>query len=96
MLVRSAIQLHKLLCERGVTSLGMVFARPVALLHTQFHARGSMVNGAGAHIGDLLFAQGRELAVVEIHSEGTPRPISYLPAFEYRRTLARHQCEFES
>lgn len=50
----------------------MVFARPVALLHSQFHARGSMVNGAGAHIGDLLFAQGRELAIVEIKKPSTP------------------------
>lgn len=58
--------------EANLFILGMVFARPVALLHTQFHARGSMVNGAGAHIGDLLFAQGRELAIVEIKKPSTP------------------------
>ena len=58
--------------EANLFILGMVFARPVALLHTQFHAQGSMVSGAGAHIGDLLFAQGRELAVVEIKKPSTP------------------------
>ncbi|RJX74831.1 Shedu immune nuclease family protein [Pseudomonas sp. LS-2] len=58
--------------EANLFILGMVFARPVALLHTQFHARGSMISGAGAHIGDLLFSQGRELAIVEIKSPSTP------------------------
>lgn len=52
--------------------LSIVFTRPVALLHKQFHAQGSMVDGAGAHIGDLLFAQGRELAIVEIKKPSTP------------------------
>ena len=58
--------------EDNTFILSMVFARPVSLLHTQFHARGSMVHGAGAHIGDLLFAQGRELAIVEIKKPSTP------------------------
>ncbi|WP_017902994.1 Shedu immune nuclease family protein [Pseudomonas asplenii] len=58
--------------ESNLFILGMVFARPVTLLHTQFHARGSMVNGSGAHIGDLLLAQGRELAIVEIKKPSTP------------------------
>jgi hypothetical protein len=58
--------------EDNTFILCMVFARPVSLLHTQFHARGSMAHGAGAHIGDLLFAQGRELAIVEIKKPSTP------------------------
>ncbi|MBJ2290572.1 DUF4263 domain-containing protein [Pseudomonas sp. MF5691] len=58
--------------EDNMFILSMVFARPVSLLHTQFHARGSMIHGAGAHIGDLLFAQGRELAIVEIKKPSTP------------------------
>lgn len=58
--------------EANLFILAMVFSRPVALLHTQFHAQGSTVNGAGAHIGDLLFAQGRELAIVEIKKPSTP------------------------
>lgn len=58
--------------EDNTFILSMVFARPVALLHSQFHARGSMIHGAGAHIGDLLFAQGRELAIVEIKKPSTP------------------------
>ena len=58
--------------EDNTFILSMVFARPVALLHSQFHARGSMIHGSGAHIGDLLFAQGRELAIVEIKKPSTP------------------------
>ncbi len=58
--------------EDNMFILSMVFARPVSLLHTQFHARGSMVHGAGAHIGDLLLTQGRELATVEIKKPSTP------------------------
>lgn len=57
--------------EENIFILSVVFARPVVLLHAQFHARGSMVHGAGAHIGDLLFAQGRELAIVEIKKPST-------------------------
>lgn len=58
--------------EANLFILAMVFSRPVALLHTQFHAQGSTINGAGAHIGDLLFSQGRELAIVEIKKPSTP------------------------
>ncbi|WNZ81608.1 Shedu immune nuclease family protein [Pseudomonas sp. P108] len=58
--------------EANAFVLAMVFARPIALLHAQFHARGSMMDGAGAHIGDLLFAYGRELAIVEIKKPSTP------------------------
>lgn len=58
--------------ESNLFILSMAFSRPVALLHTQFHAQGSTVTGAGAHIGDLLFSQGRELAIVEIKKPSTP------------------------
>lgn len=58
--------------EDNTFVLSIVFTRPVALLHKQFHAQGSMVDGSGAHIGDLLFAQGRELAIVEIKKPSTP------------------------
>lgn len=58
--------------EANLFILAMVFSRPVALLHTQFHAQGSTINGAGAHVGDLLFSQGRELAIVEIKKPSTP------------------------
>lgn len=52
--------------------LGLAFARPVQLLHTQFHARTSAVNGAGAQIGDFLLRQtGRGLAIVEIKKPST-------------------------
>lgn len=52
--------------------LSLAFARPVQLLHAQFHARTSAVDGAGAQIGDFLLRQtGRGLAIVEIKKPGT-------------------------
>ena len=57
--------------EDNTFILSMVFARPVTLLRKQFHARGSQLDGAGAHIGDLLFTHGRELALVEIKTPST-------------------------
>jgi len=53
--------------EQNIFILTMVFARPVRLLHTQFHAKGSSLDGSGAQVGDFLFAErGQSLAVVEI------------------------------
>ncbi len=58
--------------EDNIFILKLVFARPVRLLHTQFHAQGSGASGAGAQIGDFLFAeQGQALAIVEIKKPGT-------------------------
>lgn len=52
--------------------LSMAFARPVELTHTQFHAKGSTLNGAGAQIGDFLFKEhGQALAIVEIKTPET-------------------------
>lgn len=53
--------------EQNVFILTLIFARPVRLLHTQFHAKGSSLDGSGAQVGDFLFAErGHALAVVEI------------------------------
>lgn len=53
--------------EQNVFILTMIFARPVRLLLTQFHAKGSSLDGTGAQIGDFLFAEhGQALALVEI------------------------------
>jgi hypothetical protein len=58
--------------EQNKLVLSMVFARPVKLLHTQFHAKPSTITGAGAQIGDFLFGElGQALAVVEIKKPGT-------------------------
>lgn len=58
--------------EDNIFILKLVFARPVRLLHTQFHAQGSGASGAGAQVGDFLFAeQGQALAIVEIKKPGT-------------------------
>ncbi len=43
--------------ERNIFILTMIFARPLRLLHTQFHAQGSRLDGTGAQIGDYLFAE---------------------------------------
>lgn len=52
--------------------LSLAFARPVQLLHTQFHAQSTAVDGSGAQIGDfLLKLSGRGLAIVEIKKPGT-------------------------
>ncbi|KWO42520.1 hypothetical protein WT97_02570 [Burkholderia sp. MSMB1459WGS] len=53
--------------ENNVFILTMLFARPVRLLHTQFHAQGSNLDGSGAQVGDfLLGGEGQSLAIVEI------------------------------
>lgn len=58
--------------EQNKLVLSMVFARPVELLHTQFHAKPSTITGAGAQIGDFLFGElGQALAIVEIKKPGT-------------------------
>lgn len=58
--------------EQNKLVLSMVFARPVELLHTQFHAKSSTITGAGAQIGDFLFGElGQALAIVEIKKPGT-------------------------
>lgn len=58
--------------EENKLVLSMVFARPVELLHTQFHAKPSTITGAGAQIGDFLFGElGQALAIVEIKKPGT-------------------------
>jgi hypothetical protein len=52
--------------------LGMVFARPVRLVRTQFHAQVSSLDGSGAQIGDFLFRQsGQGLAIAEIKKPST-------------------------
>lgn len=67
--------------ERNIFILTMIFARPVRLLHTQFHAQGSRLDGTGAQIGDYLFAeQGLALAIVEIKKPSS----SLLRAKPYR------------
>ncbi len=58
--------------EDNIFILKLVFARPVRLLHSQFHAQGSGLSGAGAQVGDfLLTEQGQALAIVEIKKPGT-------------------------
>lgn len=58
--------------EQNKFVLSMAFARPVELTHTQFHAKGSSLTGAGAQIGDFLFKeQGQALAIVEIKTPET-------------------------
>ncbi|QVX42030.1 DUF4263 domain-containing protein (plasmid) [Ralstonia solanacearum] len=59
--------------ENNMFVLTMLFARPVRLLHTQFHAQGSGLDGSGAQVGDFLFAeQGPGLALVEIKKPSSP------------------------
>lgn len=58
--------------EQNKFVLSMAFARPVQLTHTQFHAKGSTLTGAGARIGDFLFKEyGQALAIVEIKTPET-------------------------
>ncbi len=66
--------------ERNIFILTMIFARPVRLLHTQFHAQGGGLDGTGAQIGDFLLAeQGFAMAIVEIKTPASPllRPKPY-------------------
>ncbi|MFY3093560.1 Shedu immune nuclease family protein [Achromobacter xylosoxidans] len=59
--------------ERNIFILTMVFARPVRLLHAQFHARGGGLDGTGAQIGDFLLAEkGFAMAIVEIKRPSSP------------------------
>ncbi|HFX1080052.1 TPA: Shedu immune nuclease family protein [Pseudomonas aeruginosa] len=59
--------------ERNIFILTMIFARPVRLLHTQFHAQGGGLDGTGAQIGDFLLAEkGFAMAIVEIKTPGSP------------------------
>jgi hypothetical protein len=63
--------------------LGLVFAHPVHLLKTQFHAQGTSIDGSGAQIGDFLLRHtGRGLAIVEIKKPGT----ELLSGMPYRNT----------
>lgn len=58
--------------EQNRFVLSLAFARPVQLTHTQFHAKGSTLTGAGAQIGDFLFREmGQALAIVEIKTPET-------------------------
>lgn len=58
--------------EQNKFVLSIAFSRPVELIHTQFHAKGSTLTGAGAQIGDFLFKEhGQALAIVEIKTPET-------------------------
>jgi hypothetical protein len=59
--------------EQNKFVLSMAFSRPVELIDTQFHAKGSTLTGSGAQIGDFLFKEyGQALAIVEIKTPETP------------------------
>ena len=59
--------------EQKTFILSMVFSRPVELIYTQFHAKGSTLGGAGARIGDFLFKEhGQSIAIIEIKKPTTP------------------------
>lgn len=63
--------------EDNIFILSMLFARPVQLAHTQFHAQPAHVSGSGAQIGDFLFRElGQPLAIVEIKKPSTPIMLS--------------------
>ncbi|MFK1566627.1 Shedu immune nuclease family protein [Pseudomonas aeruginosa] len=75
--------------ERNAFILTMIFARPVRLLHTQFHAQGGGLDGAGAQIGDFLLAeQGFAMAIVEIKTPGSP--LLRDKAYRNREVFAPH------
>lgn len=58
--------------EQNKFILSMVFARPVELICTQFHAKASELDGTGALIGDFLFKEhGQTLAIIELKKPGT-------------------------
>lgn len=58
--------------EGNLFVLKLVFARPVRLLHTQFHARPAGLSGAGSQVGDFLLAEhGQALAIIEIKRPST-------------------------
>lgn len=59
--------------QENVFILSLLFARPVQLLHTQFHAQGSQLDGSGAQVGDFLFREfGQSLAIIEIKRPTSP------------------------
>lgn len=59
--------------QENVFILSLLFARPVQLLHTQFHAQGSQLNGSGAQVGDFLFRElGQSLVIIEIKKPSSP------------------------
>ncbi|WP_223460369.1 Shedu immune nuclease family protein [Pseudomonas sp. A-R-26] len=59
--------------EDNIFILSLLFARPVQLLQTQFHAQVSGLDGSGAQIGDFLFRElGQPLAIVEIKKPTSP------------------------
>ena len=63
--------------EDNIFILSLLFARPVQLAHTQFHAQPSHVSGSGAQIGDFLFRElGQPLAIVEIKRPSTDLMLS--------------------
>lgn len=75
--------------ERNAFILTMIFARPVRLLHTQFHAQGGGLDGAGAQVGDFLLAEkGFAMAIVEIKTPGSP--LLRERAYRNREVFAPH------
>lgn len=59
--------------EENIFILSLLFARPVKLLHSQFHAQGSNLDGSGAQIGDFLIRElGQSLAIIEIKKPASP------------------------
>jgi len=59
--------------EENIFILSLLFARPVKLLHSQFHAQGSHLDGSGAQIGDFLIRElGQSLAIIEIKKPSSP------------------------
>lgn len=76
--------------EDNIFILSMLFARPVQLLHTQFHAQAASINGAGAQIGDFLFRElGQPLAIVEIKKPSSPLMLS--SAYRNNKVFGPHQ-----
>lgn len=59
--------------QDNIFLLSLLFARPVQLVSTQFHAQGSQLDGTGAQIGDFLLRElGQSLAIVEIKKPSSP------------------------
>ncbi|CRN00036.1 hypothetical protein [Pseudomonas sp. 34 E 7] len=59
--------------EENIFILSLLFARPVKLLHAQFHAQSSHLDGSGSQIGDFLFRElGQSLAIIEIKKPSSP------------------------
>lgn len=63
--------------EQNAFILSLVFARPIMLIHTQFHAQGSKLDGSGAQVGDFLLKElGLSLAIIEIKKPSSPLMLS--------------------